>query len=253
MIYEEIFNLWEKQSIVIPVFVRIDDFISYKQRNHMNVFEYFSSIGIKVDVATIPYSFLRFSKPTQKIVSQFSRQISFHQHGFKHQNNSSSGISDEFPDSMPFAKIESSIRQGSQILKEHLGDQYCHFYTPPWNRVNGRLIQVLKSHRFELLSAGKQDLNKSNRFHPIKYLGVNIDPVLSYRPLRYKTFATIMKEIVYIGETSSYIGLVVHPNHMTKKEIKLLKRVFGILLQWKLFRFQNLENMLNIDRGVGHG
>lgn len=133
-----------------PVFFRDDD-AGWADDRLFALLDLFLPHEIAVDVAVIP------SELTDTLARRLRQRAlggsaRLHQHGYAHVNHEVSGRKYEFGHARGRSDWETDVIRGQALMTDALGDLVEPVFTPPWNRCQPGLGEILLRHGFDVLS-----------------------------------------------------------------------------------------------------
>lgn len=131
-------------------FFRDDDAGWRDDRLHA-VLDCFRRREVILDVAVIP------AELTPQLTRELTARVTqgglrLHQHGYAHRNHEPSGRKYEFGQSRDPAVAAQDIAEGQRRMHLAFGSDADPVFTPPWNRCDATVADVLVSLGFEVLS-----------------------------------------------------------------------------------------------------
>jgi len=200
------------------VFFRNDD-LGWMPPQFLRLAELFRSQDAKLCAAAIPMSCLETYKPSP--FRDYSKNLEVHVHGFTHLDFEGSGKKAEFGAARGANAASSDLVRGFEIISDLFPDCFSPVFTPPWNRIDPKLIPVLKDSGYRAIStdgparfagSGLQELNVTVDLHTNKKGRPSIDQILEY-----------------VESSSNPVGIMLHHKVMTDADFieldELLKRL----------------------------
>ncbi|MFP5249793.1 MAG: hypothetical protein ACLGP3_08200 [Acidobacteriota bacterium] len=163
------------------------------------------------------------------------------QHGVSHANRRRLGYPDEFPDSMPDARMRHLIVDGRHRLEDAFSRAVI-VYVPPWNRISHNLCRVLVEAGFEAVSG-------HSRFpvaRPLRNASATIDAVRHYAPLRLHALhrLTAAIEAATAATDRRWLGVFYHVGGLTRGE-----RVRAVAIARRLGELYPVADLLKVAVG----
>lgn len=128
------------------------------------------------------------------------------QHGYSHENHSTTDQPDEFPTTMAASVIRRDVRAGRARLEDFIGVPVSG-YVPPWNRASSPAVAILEECGFAILSAHSRAKYETAMLQ----MHGSIDPILCYRPLVCATISSLYDDILSIDDRAAFTGVIHHP------------------------------------------
>lgn len=97
----------------------------------------------------------------------------WHQQGWRHKNHEPQGPENEFGPARPREELLSDMIRGRERLAGLLGDQFTPVFTPPWNRMSARAVELLPQAGFKALSRDRSSTPETPAGRP--EFSINVD------------------------------------------------------------------------------
>ena len=76
----------------------------------------------------------------------------WHQHGWRHMNHAGGGKKQEFGPERTRQALRQDLTRGRRRLEEELGENFVPVFTPPWNRCDGKTLELLSELGYHAVS-----------------------------------------------------------------------------------------------------
>jgi len=157
----------------IEVFFRADD-VGVPGRNFTRLLGLFAEYRMPLALAVVPaWLTVPRWRQIQSITDAHSPLWCWHQHGWRHANHESVGKKCEFGPGRTESGIYSDLKRGRERLEGIMGACYFPVFTPPWNRCDGRTLNILSKQGFHATSRSLGALPKTPDGFPD--LSVHVD------------------------------------------------------------------------------
>ncbi len=137
------------------IFFRADD-IGVPGEQFSKLIHSFTTNKLPLCLAVVPTWFTEHRLTSlQHDTGKGSSQWCWHQHGWLHRNHETVGKKQEFGSGRPPAAQVADLRKGKNRLEQILGNEFSHYFTPPWNRCSGDTLEGLQMLGFKAVSRSR--------------------------------------------------------------------------------------------------
>lgn len=156
------------------VFFRNDD-LGWMPPQFLRLVETFRARNAKLCAAAIPMSCLESYKPGS--LREHRAHLEIHVHGFTHLDFEGAGKKAEFGAARAAEAAGPDLARGFEIIQSLFPDLFTPVFTPPWNRIDPKLIPLLRDCGYRAIStdgprrftgSGLQELNVTVDLHTNK-------------------------------------------------------------------------------------
>lgn len=173
----------------------------------------------------------------------------FHQHGRRHVNHQPSGRKSEFGTARSQEALLSDVLQGKQRLERLLQEAFFPVFTPPWNRMDGRMGNILQSLGFQ--AASRND--KAFFQEPLDFFEVPVNCDLHTRSgTALETWADFYGEFQW-WIAQGLLGVMLHHQRMNRCALEFLDILLKVLCAEPRIRLAGLDELVLEQRTVPEG
>lgn len=238
---------WSKLVPVIPnsgcdVFFRADD-IGYPGRQFSDMISVFKKHEVPLSLAVVP-AWVNESR-INELLETLGPDLSLwcmHQHGYRHRNCEKEGKKYEFGPSRDKKVISKELTKGRKKLDHLLGDNFCPYFTPPWNRCTSEAMHCLADLGFIAIS---RSINVTPcPLDNLPDLPINID----LHTLKEKTPANGIQRLqtqIETAVTTDYAGFMLHHQRMNQTSLLFLDYLLGKIKDTPSFKIKDIREMLS--------
>ncbi len=247
ILQESFDNWWTKLESFIPengceVFFRADD-IGYPGRQFTDMVNVFKKHETPLSLAVVP-AWVN-EKRIETILNDIGPDLNLwclHQHGYRHINCEKEGKKFEFGPSREKSKISEELTRGQQKLSKLLGDNFCPFFTPPWNRCTSESMHCLADLGFVAIS---RSINVSPcPLDNLPDLPINID-LHTVKEKNPAQGIKILQGQIEDAVKSDYAGFMLHHQRMNKTSLLFLDYLLGKINHTPKLKVKDIREMLS--------
>ncbi len=238
---------WEELESVIPsngcdVFFRADD-IGYPGRQFSEMISIFQKHEVPLSLAVVP-SWVNESR-IDELLNTLGPDLSLwclHQHGYRHRNCEKEGKKYEFGPSRDKAVISAELTKGREKLGSLLGEHFCPYFTPPWNRCTSEAMHCLADLGFVAIS---RSINVTPcPLDNLPDLPINIDLHTIKEKNPASGILTLQSQIKSAVSTD-YAGFMLHHQRMNMTSGLFLDYLLGKIKKTPAFKVKDIREMLS--------
>ena len=238
---------WDHLEKIIPeegceVFFRADD-IGYPGYQFSEMIRVFKKHEVPLSLAVVP-AWVNESH-IASLVETLKPELNLwclHQHGYRHINCEKEGKKFEFGPSRDKRKVETELKKGQQKLKTLLGENFCPFFTPPWNRCTSETMNSLSDLGFVAIS---RSINVSPcPLDNLPDLPINID-LHTVKEKSPKSGIQILQSQIENAVQTDYAGFMLHHQRMNKTSFLFLDYLLGKIKSTPSFQIKDIRDMLS--------
>lgn len=209
----------------IKVFFRADD-IGVPSHRFTRLLGLFAKYRMPLALAVVPawLTVLRWGQ-IKTIADTHPLLWCWHQHGWRHVNHEPVGKKCEFGPCRKENEIYSDLKRGGERLRKILGDRFFPVFTPPWNRCDGRTLNIIKKQGFIAVSRNPGAFPETRGGFPD--IGVQVD--LHTRKGRGSTDRRLLFDEIAHGLASGACGFMIHHRRMNRTAFAFLEALLRAL------------------------
>ncbi|WP_320169572.1 polysaccharide deacetylase family protein [Maridesulfovibrio sp.] len=244
----EAFDTWWKElETAVPaggcdVFFRADD-IGYPGRQFSEMIEVFKKHEAPLSLAVVP-AWVNEQRMNElfRVLGKDMSLWCLHQHGYRHINCEKQGKKFEFGPSRNQSRVTAELSRGREKLGRLLGENFCPFFTPPWNRCSSETMNSLAELGFVAIS---RSINVSPcPLDNLPDLPINID----LHTVKAKTPAAGISELqrqIKQAVSTDYAGFMLHHQRMNRTALAFLDYLLIKIKKTPELHIRDIREMLS--------
>ncbi|WP_161794802.1 polysaccharide deacetylase family protein [Desulfonatronum thioautotrophicum] len=221
------------------VWFRADD-VGVPSANLFAMLECFRRHDAPLALAVVP-SWLSASR-WQAVRAQTAKggRWCFHQHGRRHVNHQSQGRKSEFGSARSLEARKTDVLLGKQRLERLLGASFFPAFTPPWNRMDTAMENVLQSLGFRAVSRNDKVFFRE----PLDLFEVPVNCDLhTRRGTARQAWADFYAEFQW-WIAQGMLGVMLHHQRMNRHALEFLDMLLSVLCAEPRIRLAGLDELV---------
>ena len=166
----------------------------------------------------------------------------WHQHGWRHRNHAPLGEKKaEFGAHRPATILAGEIKRGRQRLQYLLGSAFDPLFTPPWNRIDAKLLPDLSSIGIRAISRDIGQVRDSPA--PLPEFPVHVD-LHTHKTADPAEAGQHLLNTLVEGLTGGRCGIMIHHQQMNAAAFEFLEFFIKAVSRYKAVTLISITDML---------
>lgn len=221
----------------IKVFFRADD-VAVPGKQFSKLAEIFVKNRVPLSPAIVP---AWLTEPRwlhlKSLAGSESEYWCWHQHGWRHCNNETTGRKQEFGPCRDNDRLRSDLVMGRRRLENIMGKDFTPVFTPPWNRCDQKTLELLKDLNY--IAVSRSHGCSPSPLDGLPDIQINVDLHTRKEPdpseSRDKLYNEISRSIA-----GGCCGIMIHHQRMNNAAFEFIDKMIQSMSRRKGFILVNL-------------
>lgn len=205
----------------------------------------FMEYNVPLSLAVVPFWLYesRWKVIKKRIPGNKKNLFCWHQHGWRHANNSENGKKYEFGQDCYLSDIIDDLEQGWVRLETVMGRDFYPAFTPPWNKCDDVTLKLIREMKYNCISRfqGKKPLVPKN----LREFPVNVDFHTRQEKDQALDWSKLFVELKYTL-SNGYCSIMIHHQNMNDNAFKFLEIFLKIIVKKNNIKPVNLKTLCEI-------
>lgn len=220
----------DKAGQQVKVFFRADD-IGFPGKKFFRLMDIFLHHRLPLCLAVVPcWLSVKRWEILREIDDKAPQLWCWHQHGWSHRNHEPYGKKQEFGPGRDQDEIKKDILSGREKLAGIIKDRFTPVFTPPWNRMDIRSLDILKESGYKAVSRQRKSARKEMIPDGLFDFFVNVDLHTRREVLPEDGWEALFDEFSDALQTG-VCGIMIHHQLMNSACFDFLEILLGTLKQ----------------------